>query len=165
MNCAALPVLQQTNQVISFVKQISSWQTDISSASEENFLILWNPNVHYLIHKCPPSVSILSQVDPVHAPTSHFLKIHLNIILPSTPGSPQWYLSPRFPHQNPLHASPLPHTLYMLRPSHSSRFYHPHNIGWGVQNIKFLTDFVYRTNITQYILLTQTFQFTHIFTY
>jgi len=29
----------------------------------------------------------------VHNPTSHFLKIHLNIILPSTPGSPQWSAS------------------------------------------------------------------------
>jgi hypothetical protein len=25
---------------------------------------------------------------------------------------------------------------YMPRPSHSSQFYHPHNIGWGIQNIK-----------------------------
>ena len=31
-----------------------------------------------------------------------------------------------------------PHTYYMLRPSHSCRFYHPNNIGWGVQIIKFL---------------------------
>jgi len=59
---------------------------------------------------------------------SHFLKIHLNIILLSKSGSPQWSLSLRFPHQNPLHPSPLPHTRHMPHPSHSSRFYHPHNI-------------------------------------
>ena len=57
-------------------------------------------------------------------PTSHFLKIDLNIILPSTPGSPKWSLSFRFPHQNPVYASPLSHMRYMPRPSHSSLFYH-----------------------------------------
>ena len=36
---------------------------------------------------------ILSQLDPVHNPTSIFLKTHLNNIFPSTPSSPQWPLS------------------------------------------------------------------------
>ena len=44
----------------------------------------------------------------------------------------------RFPHQNPVYASPLLHTRYMHRPSHSYRFYHPNNIRWAVQIIKLL---------------------------
>ena len=58
-------------------------------------------------NKFPPPVPILSQLDPVHTPTSHFLKIHLKIILPSMPGSPTWSLSFSFPLQNPVYASPL----------------------------------------------------------
>ena len=45
-----------------------------------------------------------------HIPTSHLLEIHPNIIHPSTSRSPQWSLSLRFPHQDPIrppHSSPI----------------------------------------------------------
>ena len=119
------------------MEQSPSWEANRFSASQEIPHILCNPKVHYRSHKCPPPVPILSQLDPVQATTSYFLNNHLNIILPSTPGSPKWSLSLRFPHQNPVYSSPLPQTRYMSRLS-PSRFYHPNNIGWGVQIINFL---------------------------
>ena len=120
------------------MEQSLSWEAIRFAASQEIPRILWNLKVHYHIHKCRPPVTILSQIESVHAPTSHFLKIQLNIILPSTPGFYKWSLAPSFPHQNPVYTSALPHTCHMPRPSHLSRFYHPNNIGWGVQIIKLL---------------------------
>ena len=105
------------------------------AASQEIPRISRNLKVHYRTQKRPPTVSILGQPNPVHIPTSHLLEIHPNIIHPSTPRYPQWSLSLRFPHQDPIHPSLLTHTRHMSGPSHSSRFYHPHNIGWAVQII------------------------------
>ena len=50
-------------------------------------------------NRFPPRVPILSQVNPVHTPTSHFLKFYHNTMFPSTSGSLKWLLSPKFPHQ------------------------------------------------------------------
>ena len=110
-----------------------SWEANWFAASQEIPHISRNPKVHYRTHKRPPTVSILGQPNPVHIPTSHLLEIHPNIIHPSTPRSPHWPLSLRFPHEDPIHPPLLPHTRNMPSPSHSSRFYHPHNIGWAVQ--------------------------------
>ena len=76
-----------------------------------------------------PTICPCPESDPFNPyPSSNFLKIHLNIILPSRPGSPKLSRFLMFPHQNPVYASSLPHTRYMPRPSHSSRFYHANNI-------------------------------------
>ena len=97
-----------------FTEQSPYWEANRFPGNQEISRILWNPKIHYPIHKCPPHVPMLSQLDPVHTPTSNFLNIHFNIILPSTPGSPKWSPSLRFPHQNPLYASPLTYTCYIL---------------------------------------------------
>ena len=62
--------------------------------------ILWNPNVHYRVYNSPPPVPILRLVNPIHYHQNDFLKIHFNIILPSTSGSSKWPLSLQFPHQD-----------------------------------------------------------------
>ena len=82
--------------------QSPSWEANWFAASQENPRILWNPKVHYRTHKRPPPVPILGKPNPVHICTSHLLEIHPNIIHPSTPRSPQWSLSLRFPHQDPI---------------------------------------------------------------
>ena len=90
------------------MEQGPPWEANRFSTSQEIPRILWNPKFHNRTHKSPPHVPILSQNDSVHAPTTHFLKSHLNIILPSTSGSPKRSLSFRFPHQNPVYTYTLP---------------------------------------------------------
>jgi hypothetical protein len=112
-----------------------SWESNRLTVSQEISCVLCSMKFHYRIHKSPPPVAILSQLNPFHSP-SHFLKIQLNVILPSTPGSPKWSYSFMFPHRNPVYTSLLPPDALIPNPSHSSRFYHLNNIGWGVSFIK-----------------------------
>ena len=78
--------------------------------------ILWNPKVHYRTQKRPPPFPVLGQPNPVHIPTSHLLENHPNITHPSTPRSPQWSLSLRFPHQDTIR--PLSSPIRATSPAH-----------------------------------------------
>jgi hypothetical protein len=46
-------------------------------------LLLWNPKVHYRIHKNPTVAPIQSQINPVHTLISYISKFYFNIILSS----------------------------------------------------------------------------------
>jgi len=89
--------------------------------------ILWNPKVHYHVYKCPLPVSVLSQINPLHVPSFHFMK---TILISSH--LRQGLLSGIFPSSFPtkpcMHLSCplLPYVLHV--PPFSSRFNHPNNI-------------------------------------
>ena len=127
-------MLRERNTVLWHISYLlhgaeSLLSTNWFAASQEIPRISRNPKVHYRTHKRPPPVSILGQLNPVHISTSHLLEIHPNIIHPSTPRSHQWFLSLQFSLQDPIQPPLLTHTRHMPNPSHSSRFYHPHNFG------------------------------------
>jgi hypothetical protein len=63
------------------MEQSPSWEANWFAASQEIPSVLWNPKVPHRNHKRPPRIPILSQPNLVLTPTSHFLKIHPNIIL------------------------------------------------------------------------------------
>ena len=96
-------------------EQSPSWEANRFSANQEIPSILWNPKVHYRIYISPPPVAILSQIS-------------LNNILPSAPGPFKWSLSLIFPF---MHICSLPYVL-QCPATHSSQFYQPNNIWWGV---------------------------------
>ena len=132
--CVNLCIIYWPTYLLTYSRlQSPSWEANWFAASQEIPRISRKPKVHYRTHKRPPPVPILGQPNPVHIPTFHLLEIYSNIIHPSKPRSPQWSPSLRFPQKDPIHPiHPPPH---MPSPSHSSWFYHPHNIGWGVQII------------------------------
>jgi len=85
--------------------------------SVRHLSLSWASPIQSIYPSLPP-VSILSQPNPVHIPTSHLLEIRPNIIQPSTSKSHQWSPSLRFPHQDPIHPANLTHTRQMPSPSH-----------------------------------------------
>jgi len=95
---------------------------------------LWNPKVHYRIHKSSASLPVLNRINPVHDFPSHFLKMRFNIIIPPTLKYSKWSLHLGFPTKTlyALLLSSMPATC----PSISFLF--ANNIRWRLQTINLL---------------------------
>jgi hypothetical protein len=64
--------------------QQSSSKANRPSAGQEIHRFLWNPKFHYLLHKGPPLVPILSQLNPVHVLTQYKIRMTLNYLTKHT---------------------------------------------------------------------------------
>jgi hypothetical protein len=83
----------------SFFAYSWSWarSCQLRSHSRNNPSILWNPKVHYRVHKSPPLVPILSKINSIHIIPFYLCKIHFNTVHPPTSWSSQWFLPSGFP--------------------------------------------------------------------
>jgi hypothetical protein len=98
-----------------------SWEAANCAPTQELPSILWNPKVHYRVHKRPALVHILSQIDSADTTPSHLsLRSILIHILYSTR----------------IHL--LSHSCYMSSPSHPPWLDHSNYIWRRVQVMKLL---------------------------
>jgi hypothetical protein len=98
--------LHNMSLYLTYSMQLSPfWGANSFSASQDVYRILWKSRVNYHAHMIP----ILSSPDP-----SILFKIHINIILLSTPRSSNWTLSCIFPNQKPVCISLLLHMITQI---------------------------------------------------
>ena len=100
------------------MQQTSAWEANRLSDSQEIPRNLYNPYIHYPIHKYPPTVPLLSQIYLVHTPHSISWKSililfsHLRLGLPSGP-FPSGYPTKNLytPPLSPIRATCRPHLI------------------------------------------------------
>ena len=80
--------------------QSPSWEANWFAASPRNSPHFTEPEGSLPHSQTSATCLYPVPANPVHIPTTHPLEIHPNIIHPSTPRSPQWSPSLRFPHQD-----------------------------------------------------------------
>ena len=87
------------------MKHSPSWEANSSSGGQEISRIIWDPKVHYHVHKILKLVSTNSQINPVHV-----LMIHSNIIL---------LYKPILKVASFFHVSPPKSCMYFSSPTHT----------------------------------------------
>jgi hypothetical protein len=109
-----------------------SWEANHFAASQEIPHILWNPNFittftiapHLSLSSIHPYPYVPLPEDPSLYCTPIYDQVSQAVFFPQVSApKPRARLSP-------------PHPCYMPHASHCSRFFHTHNIGWGVQITK-----------------------------
>jgi hypothetical protein len=114
------------------MEQSHSWEADNRSAGQAIPGLSWNPKLCHCVQKSPPLDPILSQFNPLNILTPSFLKMHFNVILPSTPISPKLFSSLQVFRLKLCMNFSSPHASCMSTIS-SSLINHPNNIWWSVQ--------------------------------
>jgi hypothetical protein len=61
------------------------------SASQEMPRLVWNPKVHYRVHKKQPLDPFMSQINSVYTLTVYFSSAHTSIIPASVPSPPRQF--------------------------------------------------------------------------
>jgi hypothetical protein len=85
-----------------------SWEAVICAATQELPSNLWNPKFHHRVHKGPPMVPVLSQIDPVHTIPSYLRSI---LILSTHVRLGFRYFFPHYAQRTcPIHTSNVPST-------------------------------------------------------
>jgi hypothetical protein len=97
--------------------ELSPWETASRTATQQILSILWKQKVHYRLHKSPPLVPILSQMNPVHT-TPPFSLRYILILFSHLCRSLLTCIFPSVVPTKILHAF-LSHTWYMPCLSHS----------------------------------------------